>query len=92
MTQPTIGELLVQVERAGRRLEGLLRMLEEALQAAEARGETAAVRDSALGPELPNGEGTVGERMEKAILDVIAPTGPEALAGYRQGSDVDPRD
>lgn len=57
MAQPTIKELLGQVERAGRRLEGLLRALDEVLQEAEARGETAVSRDPVLGPELPNGEG-----------------------------------
>jgi len=61
MAQPTIKELLGQVERAGRRLEGLLRALELVLQEAEARGETAVSRDPVLGPELPDGEGIAGE-------------------------------
>ena len=62
MAQPTIKELLGQVERAGRRLEGLLRALELVLQEAEALGETTAVcRDQVLGPELPDGEGIYGE-------------------------------
>jgi hypothetical protein len=66
MTQePTIKSLLREVERAGRRLERLLQALDEALRKAEARGETtAAIRDLALGPELPNGEGTVDQRTE----------------------------
>lgn len=87
MAQPTIKELLGQVERAGRRLEGLLRALDQVLQEAEARGETAVTRDTALGPELPNGEGigheTVGQRTERAILDVIAPEGaPSCQCGH----------
>jgi hypothetical protein len=76
MAEPTIKELLGQVERAGRRLEGLLRALDQVLQEAEARGETAVVRDPVLGPELPNGEGTIptgGEVEQKGnIVDYLA--------------------
>jgi hypothetical protein len=45
-------------------------------------------------PELPNGEGTIGARTEKAILDVIAPSGlteSEVLQGREAPPGCDPK-
>jgi hypothetical protein len=80
MAPLTIKELLVQVERSGRRLEGLLRALEFALQEAEQRGETAVSRDPVLGPELPNGEGIGGEI--SAGIRGLADPAPGDIADY----------
>lgn len=84
MAQPTIKDLLREVESAGRRLDRLLRALDEALQQAEARGETAVSRDPVLGPELPNGEGIAGE-ISAGIRGLANPDPDPATEGGHRG-------
>jgi hypothetical protein len=81
MSEPTIKTLLQEVERAGRRLERLLQALDEALQRAEARGETAVARDPLLGPELPNGEATTGLTESEVLQGPAAPRGCDPKGG-----------
>jgi hypothetical protein len=79
--EPTIKSLLQEVERDGRRLERLLRALDEALQKAESRGETAAIRDPMLGPEMPNGEGTIGLTESEVLQGRGSPPGCDPKGG-----------
>jgi hypothetical protein len=52
------------------------------------------LRDPALGPELPNGEGVSGEPSAGIVKDRVQHIvlTPEERAGYHEGSDADPRD
>lgn len=103
---------LASLGRAMQRIEKRLAALTEALEQSE-RAAVAQIighglvcplahePSKPLWPDLPNGEAvaheTVGERMERAILDRIAPTGSDVEqggegAGYHEGSAADPRD